>query len=55
MTNLADNPAHSEIKNKLSRILDQQLKEQRDPGRILDTKKAHRAAARGNPLFQSKP
>ena len=55
MTNLATDPAHAEIKNKLSIILDQQLREQRDPGRILDTKKAHKAAANLKPDFESKP
>ena len=55
MTNLATDPAHAEIKNKLSIILDQQLREQGDPGRILDTKKAHKAAANLKPDFESKP
>ena len=46
---------HAEIKNELSIILDQQLREQGDPGGILDTKKAHKAAANLKPDFKSKP
>lgn len=53
MTNLATDPAHAEIKEKLSTILDQHLDEQGDPGLPLDTQKAHKAAANHKPIFQS--
>ena len=55
MTNLATDPAHAKIKKKLSTILDEQLRDQGDPGGILDTKKAHKAAANLKPDFKSKP
>lgn len=55
LTNLADDPAHAAIKAKLSAALDASLAEQMDPGAPLDTKKAHQAAAKGQPLFPSKP
>jgi uncharacterized sulfatase len=55
MTNLAANPAHAAIKKKLSAVLNQQLKEQGDPGAILDTQKSHKAAADLKPAFPSKP
>ena len=55
MTNLANDPAHAKIKKKLSSVLDKQLKEQGDPGPSLDTPKAHKAAAKLTPAFQSKP
>ena len=55
MSNLATDPGHAGIKNKLAAILDRQLKEQGDPGRSLDTPKAHKAAANLRPAFKSKP
>ena len=55
MTNLTDDPAHAAVKKRLAAALDASLAEQQDPGIPLDTKKAHRAAASGKPLFPSKP
>ncbi|MGC6466100.1 MAG: heparan N-sulfatase, partial [Akkermansiaceae bacterium] len=55
LTNLANNPAHAELKKTLSDALDAQLADQKDPGIPLDTPKAHRAASKLEPLFPSKP
>ncbi len=55
MTNLASDPGHAGIKKTLSEVLDNQLKDQGDPGRALDTQKAHKAAANFRPAFKSKP
>ena len=55
MNNLASNNTHASTMKRLSDALDQQLEIQRDPGIPLDTQKAHRAAAKGMPLFPSKP
>jgi N-sulfoglucosamine sulfohydrolase len=52
--NLIEDPAHAESKNKLSAALDQQLKQQGDPGKALDTYKAHKAAGRQKPLYPEK-
>lgn len=55
LNNLSNDPAHAEIKTQLSQHLDAQLKAQGDPGLPLDTPKAHKAAAKLKPAFQSKP
>lgn len=55
MTNLAADPPHTKIKNHLAKVLDQQRQEQSAPGRPLDTKQAHQAAAKLTPLFPTKP
>ncbi len=54
MTNLADNPGHKEIKERLSAALDLHLKDQMDPGAELDTPAAYNAADRGEPNYPGK-
>jgi uncharacterized sulfatase len=51
MNNLAADPAHSEIKARLSAELDRWMKSQGDPGVPQDTHKAHQAARRGQHLY----
>ena len=55
MNNLAANPAHLEIKAKLSAELDRWMTSQADPGVPLDTHKAHQAAKRGEHLHPTRP
>lgn len=55
MTNLADDPAHSEVKQRLIAALENKMAEQGDPGKELDTPESYRAAADGKPRFDSKP
>jgi uncharacterized sulfatase len=47
MTNIADDPAASDIKSRLSAELDRWMKTQDDPGAPLDTPEAFKAARRG--------
>ena len=51
MTNLANDPAHAEIKTSLSQKLDEWLSTQGDPGASQDTKKALEAARKGQHLY----
>ncbi|MHC4741495.1 MAG: sulfatase family protein [Planctomycetota bacterium] len=51
MKNLADDPAMSDIKTRLSTELDRWMKQQGDPGAPQDTKKAIQAARRGEHLY----
>lgn len=51
MNNLADDPAVSDIKNRLSTELDRWMKEQGDPGAPQDTNKAIEAARRGKHIY----
>ncbi len=53
MTNLADNPAVSGVKARLSAELDRWMKEQGDPGAPQDTHKAIEAARRGAHIYGS--
>ena len=55
LTNLAADPKHAEIKARLTAALDQNLKEQLDPGVILDTPEAFRAAEDLKPVYPGKP
>ncbi|BCX49459.1 heparan N-sulfatase [Haloferula helveola] len=55
MTNLADDPAHAEVKQRLIAALEKKMAEQGDPGKELDTPESYRAAADGKPRFDSKP
>ena len=52
MTNLADDPKHKEVKQRLSAELDRWLAAQGDPGSPQDTLRALEAARRGKHLFQ---
>ncbi len=51
MTNLADDPAASDIKSRLSAELDRWMKTQGDPGAPLDTPEAFEAARRGSHMY----
>ncbi|MDH3583016.1 MAG: sulfatase [Phycisphaerae bacterium] len=51
MTNLIDDPAHAEARQRLSAELDRWLKAQGDPGAAQDTFKAIEAARRGRHLY----
>ena len=51
MTNLADDPALSDIKARLSGELDRWLRSQGDPGAPQDTHEAHQAARRGRHMY----
>jgi uncharacterized sulfatase len=55
MTNLADDPALSGIKKRLSDELDRWMKAQGDPGAPLDTPEAYKAARRGVHIYGPKP
>lgn len=55
MTNLAQDPAHAEVKARLSAALDRSLAEQQDPGAKLDQREPFEASNRGAPIFPSKP
>lgn len=55
LRNLAGETAHANIQSKLSKALDRHLADQGDPGSVLDSQKAHRAATSQKPLFPSKP
>jgi uncharacterized sulfatase len=51
MTNLANDPAASGIKSRLSTELDRWMKTQGDPGAPLDTPEAFKAARRGSHIY----
>ena len=53
LRNIADDPAASDIKARLSAELDRWMEEQGDPGASLDTHEAIRAARRGEHLYGS--
>lgn len=55
LSNLAGDPAHAAVQATLAKALDDHLADQRDPGLVLDSPKAHQAAAGQKPLFPSKP
>lgn len=55
MTNLANDPAHAELKARLVKELDRNLAEQLDPGVPLDTPEAAEAANKLNPIYPGKP
>ena len=52
MTNLADDPAQTAVKNRLSAELDRWMTEQGDPGAAQDTQEAIRAARQGKHLYR---
>jgi len=52
--NLAADPAHAEVKARLSAALDRYLKDQRDPGAVLDTPEAFQAAQDLKPIYPGK-
>jgi uncharacterized sulfatase len=51
MENLADQPEHAALKQRLSDQLDQWMREQGDPGIAQDTAESHKAAKHGNHRF----
>ena len=51
LNNLADNPEYAAIRAELSRELDAWMNEQGDPGALLDTKDALKAARNGTHAF----
>lgn len=55
MKNLADDPAHAEMKARLAKELDRHLAEQLDPGAPLDTPEASEAANKLRPMYPGKP
>jgi N-sulfoglucosamine sulfohydrolase len=52
--NLANDPAAAEVKGRLSAALDRYLKDQLDPGAVLDTRAAFEAAQDLKPTFPGK-
>ncbi|MCW1884943.1 sulfatase [Luteolibacter flavescens] len=52
--NLANDPAHAAVKARLSAALDRYLKDQLDPGAVLDTPEAFQAAQDLKPNFPGK-
>ncbi|GAB6166318.1 sulfatase [Thermostilla marina] len=54
MTNVADDPQYAEIKDRLSRALDQWLAEQHDPGAQIDSTEQLKAARQGHHFIGTK-
>lgn len=51
LNNIADDPAACNIKARLSAELDRWMKEQGDPGALMDTREAIQAARRGEHIY----